>query len=153
MLQVFRAQNEHGVDTEVLSAEQAREIHPLLYLDDIGVIGYDTLTGYCDPHLTTTAYANRAKALGVTIHPDTPVTGFKINGSIKTIETPNNNFIAPQVILAAGPWTHNIGRLIGVEFPYEVSRHKVITLKIEQPYQLDVVTVVMHPLKNQIDHL
>jgi sarcosine oxidase subunit beta len=27
--------------------------------------------------------------------------------------------------------------MIGLEFPYEASRHKVITLKIERPYQLD----------------
>ena len=39
--------------------------------------------------------------------------------------------------MAAGPWTHNLGRMIGVEFPYVNSRHKVITLKIDQPYQLD----------------
>ena len=135
MLQVFRSQNAHGVDTELLTADQAREIHPLLYLDDIGVIGYDTLTGYCDPHLTTTAYANRAKALGVTVHTDTPVTGLKLNGLLKTVETPQGNFEAPQVILAVGPWTHNIGQMIGVQFPFDVSRHKVITLKIDQPYQ------------------
>jgi sarcosine oxidase subunit beta len=37
--------------------------------------------------------------------------------------------------MAAGPWTHNLGRMIGIEFPYETSRHKVITLRIPQVYQ------------------
>jgi sarcosine oxidase subunit beta len=27
--------------------------------------------------------------------------------------------------------------MIGVDFPYEVSRHKVVTLKIDEPYQLN----------------
>lgn len=135
MLQVFRAQNKHGVDTELLSSEQVRDIHPLLQVDDVGVIGYDTLTGYCDPHLTTTAYANRAKDLGAAIHTGTPVTGLKLNGTTKAVNTPNGTFEAPTVILAAGPWTNAIAKTIGLEFPYEVSRHKVITLKINQPYQ------------------
>lgn len=135
MLAVFRSQNEHGIDTEVLTPAEATEIHPLLQFDDVGVIGYDTQTGYADPHLTTTAYAQRARDLGVTIHTDTPVTGLHLNGSLKTVTTPAGNFESPVVILTAGPWTHALGRMIGVEFPYEVSRHKVITLKIDQPYQ------------------
>jgi len=135
MLEVFRIQNEHGVDTEVLSPEQLREIHPLLQVNDVDVIGYDTLTGYCDPHLTTTSYANRAKDLGVTIHTNMPVTGLKLNGAIKTVETSKGHFEAPVIILAAGPWTNVIAQTAGLEFPYEVSRHKVITLKIKQPYQ------------------
>jgi glycine/D-amino acid oxidase-like deaminating enzyme len=137
MLAVFHAQNKYGVDTELLSADQAREIHPLLYLDDADVIGYDSLTGYCDPHLTTTAYAQRAKELGVSIYTDTVVTGLKLNGSLKSVETPDGNFEAPVVILAAGPWTNAIAQTIGIEFPYEVSRHKVVTLKINRTYQAD----------------
>lgn len=137
MLTVFRTQNKYGIDTKTLTATEANGVHPLLYLDDVGVIGYDTLTGYCDPHLTTTSYAQRAKELGVSIYTDTPVTGFKLNGSLKTVETPLGNFEGQVVILAVGPWTQNIGQMIGVKFPYETSRHKVITLKIDQPYLPD----------------
>ena len=114
MLQVFATQNEHGVDTKELTPEQLREIHPLLQVDDVGVIGYDTLTGYCDPHLTTTSYANRARALGVSIHTDTPVTGLKLNGATKIVETAGNSFEAPVVILAAGPWTNIIAKTAGI---------------------------------------
>ncbi len=135
MLQVFRTQNEHGIDTEVLTAKQAQKIHPLLQLDDIDVIGYDTLTGYCDPHLTTTAYATRAQDLGVTIHTDTAVSGLKLNGATKSVETSNGTFESTTVILAAGPWTNFIAQTAGLKFPYEISRHKVITLKIKQPYR------------------
>lgn len=134
---VFRLQNKYGVDTRTLTPAEAHQTHPLLQFDDVGVIGYDTLTGYCDPYLTTTAYAQRAKDLGVAIHTDTPVTGFRLNGQTKIVETPDGAFEAPLVILVAGPWTNQISRMIGVEFPYVVSRHKVITLKISQPYQAD----------------
>lgn len=135
MLAVFGRQNAYGIDTEELTPAQLKAIHPLLQVEDVGVIGYDTQTGYADPYLTTTAYAQRAKELGVTIQTDTPVTGLQLNGGGAKVETPQGTFVAPTVILAAGPWTHALGHMIGVQFPFEVSRHKVITLKIKQPYR------------------
>lgn len=137
MQAVFRRQNENGIDTTTVSHEEAAEIHPLLYLGDVEVIGYDTRGGYCDPCLTTTSYARRAQELGVTVETDTPVTGIHLNGRVKTVRTPSGDFECSTVVLAAGPWTHTLGKMIGVEFPYVVSRHKVITLKGDQPYQID----------------
>ena len=132
---VFRKQNDHGIDTRILSPKEARQIHPLIQVEDVGVIGYDSFTGYADPHQTTMAYANQAKALGVTIHTDTPVTGLLLKGMHKIVQTPVGNFESQAVIMAAGPWMHRLGQMIGVEFPYVNSRHKVITLKIDQPYR------------------
>ena len=137
MQAVFRMQNECGIDTETISREEAAQIHPLLHLDDVEVIGYDTRGGYCDPHLTTTSYARRAEELGVTIHTDTPVTGIRLNGQIKSVQTPTGDFESSIVVLAAGPWTQMLGQMLGVEFPYVITRHKVITLKSDQPYQID----------------
>jgi glycine/D-amino acid oxidase-like deaminating enzyme len=137
MQTVFAMQNKYGVDTKTLTPAEAHQIHPLLNFEDVGVIGYDTLTGYCDPYLTTTTYAQRAKAFGVTIHTDTPVTGFQINGRTKVVQTPQGSFESPVVIVLAGPWTNQIIGPIGLRFPYVTSRHKVITLKIDRPYQAD----------------
>ena len=134
---VFRKQNEHGIDTAVLTPEEACEVHPLLRYDDAGVIGYDSFTGFADPYLTTTAYAKRARELGVDVRTDTAVTNITLNGSSKTIHTTQGDFEVPVVIMAVGPWTNRLGAMIGVQFPFEVSRHKVITLKIERPYRLD----------------
>ncbi len=137
MLDVFARQNARGIDTRILSAEEARAYHPLLRYDDAEVIGYDTQAGYADPYLTTTAYARRAKDLGVTIHTGTAVTGLSLDGAVKTVETTAGTFESPVVILIAGPWTNAIAGLAGVSFPYETSRHKVITLKIDEPYRRD----------------
>lgn len=134
---VFRRQNEKGIDTATLTAEEAHQIHPLLQFEDVGVIGYDSMAGYADPYLTTTAYAARAKEMGVEFCLDTAVTNISLNGDMKTIETTKGTFESPVVVMAVGPWTHNLGRMIGVDFPFEVSRHKVITLKIKRPYSLE----------------
>jgi len=135
MLEVFARQHARGIDTRVLSAEEAAEMHPLLFYGDAEVIGYDSQAGYADPYLTTTSYARRAKDLGVAIHSDTTVKGFHAAGDLWTVETDRGGFTAPQVVLAAGPWTNALVAGLGVTFPYEISRHKVITLKIDQPYE------------------
>ncbi|HEX6386741.1 MAG TPA: FAD-binding oxidoreductase [Anaerolineae bacterium] len=137
MQAVFRRQNANGIDTAVLCPAEALDIHPWLQLDDVAVIGYDTQAGYADPYLTTTSYARRAREVGVTIYTDAAVTDFRLNGAAKTIQTTAGDIEAPVVMVAAGPWTQAIGQMIGVTFPYEVSRHKVITLKIDEPYQLN----------------
>jgi sarcosine oxidase, subunit beta len=149
MQAVFRLQNEYGIDTRTLSREEALEIHPLLYLDDVEVIGYDTQAGYADPNRTTAAYAQRAGELGVTLRPNTPVTGLKANGATFTVETPEGDFETGALIMAAGPWTNSLGQSLGLNFPYENSRHKVITLKINQPYHngLPIVKDLMTPDK------
>ncbi|MCX7853754.1 MAG: FAD-binding oxidoreductase [Caldilineales bacterium] len=134
MLRVFAEQNAHGIDTAVLDPAAAHEIHPLLSYHDVEVIGYDTFTGYADPYLTTTAYANRARDLGVTIHTNTPVTRLSSEGRVKVVETTDGTWHAPLVLLAAGPWTNAIAATAGLHFPYEISRHKVITLRIARPY-------------------
>ena len=134
MEEVFRAQNERGVDTETLTQDEARKVHPLLRLDDVAVIGYDTMTGFCDPKLTTSSYATRAAELGASILADTPVIGVQIRGEMKIVQIPSGSVEAPVLVIAAGPWTQTIGDMIGVQFPYASSRHKVITLKASEPY-------------------
>ena len=135
MLAVFARQNARGIDTRVLSPREAAEMHPLLDYGDAEVIGYDSQAGYADPYLTTTSYANRAKALGVAIHTDTTVTGLRAVAGLTTVQTNRGDFTAPQVVLAAGPWTNRLAAGLGLSFPYEISRHKVITLKIARPYE------------------
>ncbi len=135
MLAVFAQQNARGIDTRVLSAAEAAEMHPLLSYEDAKVIGYDSQAGYADPYLTTTSYANRAKQLGVAIQTDTIVTRLRAAAGLTTVTTNHGDFTAPQLVLAAGPWTNRVAASLGLAFPYEISRHKVITLKIARPYE------------------
>ncbi|HSG18373.1 MAG TPA: FAD-binding oxidoreductase [Anaerolineae bacterium] len=137
MMAVFRKQKAYDIDTAIMSPAEARNVHPLIQVEDVDVIGYDSMAGYADPYLTTTAYARRAKDLGVGIETGAAVTGIDLNGATKMVHTTNVAYESPVVVLAAGPWVNQLGRMIGVSFPYEVSRHKVVTLKIDQRYQPD----------------
>lgn len=135
MSAVFCGQNAHGIDTAILTPAEALKAHPLLQFDDVDVIGYDTMAGYVDPYLTNMAYAQRAKEMGVVIKSDTAVTDLHLNGASKRVQTTNGDYESAVVIIATGPWANQLGGMIGINFPFEVSRHKVITLKIDRPYE------------------
>lgn len=137
MLDVFARQNVYGIDTRVLEPEDVEALHPLLHVADAGVIGYDTQAGYADPYLTTTSYINRARELGVRIYTDTAVTKLTHSSGLSTVSTTQGAFEGPVVIVAGGPWTNAIIASLGLALPYEISRHKVITLKIDRPYERD----------------
>ncbi|MEC9069325.1 MAG: FAD-binding oxidoreductase [SAR324 cluster bacterium] len=137
MESVFSTQNKFGSETQTLTPSEAGKLHPLLQFQDVDVIGFELRSGYCDPYLTTVAYAQRAKDLGVKIYTAAPVNGIRIKGPNKIVETPEIDFETSEIILAAGPWTNALGKMIEVNFPYEISKHKVLTLKIDQPYQKD----------------
>ena len=134
MEEVFRQQNSLGIVTATLTPEEARKIHPLLSLDGVDVIGYDSRAGYCDPHLATTSYVARATELGARVYTDTAATGLRIDHRAKVVDTPSGRFEAPAVVMACGPWTNGLARSIGLRLPYVVSRHQVVTLKTDQPY-------------------
>ena len=134
---VFKMQNKYGIDTQTMTPVEAKEYHPLLQYDDVDVIGYESRTGYCDPYLTTTSYAKRAKDLGVQIFTETHVTGINFKGNIKSIQAKKCTYETENLIMIAGPWTKSLGRMIGVDFPFSITKHKVLTLKIDMPYQKD----------------
>jgi sarcosine oxidase subunit beta len=134
---VFEMQNKYGIDTQVLTPKEAKECHPLLQFDDVDVIGYESRTGYCDPYMTTTSYAKRAKDLGVQFFTETLVTEIQRKGNIKTVHTQNGSFETEKIIMIAGPWTKDLGQMLGVNFPFSITKHKVLTLKINKPYQKD----------------
>jgi len=137
MEQVFKMQNKYGIDTQTLTPNDAKQIHPLINYDDVDVIGYESRTGYCDPYLTTTAYAKRAKDLGVKILSGCQVSGIIINGLNKVVQTQLGEFESPKIIITAGPWTNNLTKKLEVELPYVTTKHKVLTLKINRPYEKD----------------
>ena len=58
----------------------------------------------------------------------------RLQGDLKILQTPHGEFAAPTIILATGPWTHTFEPMLGVKFPFVISKHKVITLRIDRPY-------------------
>src|SRR6201985_1111699 len=67
-----------GLELELVSAEQARELFPLMSTDGGGWGSYLASDGYLDPSLLTTALVDGARAGGCRVFTHTRVTGIDV---------------------------------------------------------------------------
>ena len=135
-----------GVDTRVLEPDDIRAGWPYLHTEDLVSATYSPRDGFADPYLATTAIAARARELGAVIQTEHPVTGIAAgpNGRL-TVRTARADFEAPVVVIAAGCWSGEVGKLAGVEIPvFPHRRSKFVTaefpgdrIPLETPFIID----------------
>ena len=102
--------------------------------------------GAADPHRTLKAFRRSAEAAGVTI-----LEGFKVSaidrvGSDWKVHTEARDFIAPNVVNAAGAWAARIAAMVGDEIPLGVKASMMIVTERIAPLVKPVVGVVGRPL-------
>jgi sarcosine oxidase subunit beta len=115
-----------GIRTELLSPEALHDIMPGLETSDLIAAAYEPDAGYADPHLTVNAYADAARRCGAAILLNSEVTGVRFSGGrVAGVDTPNEQFDAPQVLNCAGPWGARVARMAGVEVPIDSCRSQV----------------------------
>lgn len=112
----LRFQQQMGVPVRWVSTDEIRDIHPSLVLDDVLGGTLCTSDGWADPYSSTMGFAQRARALGVEIVEDTPVTGLTYDsGKITGVETPVGNIATSTVVIAAGAHAGEVGKLADVD--------------------------------------
>jgi len=122
-------QRELGVEVDLLSPQEIREIVPGLNIDDVLGVSFCPTDGYADPYSVVTGFASASKRLGVKIWEDTEVTGIELSGDrVKGVVTSQGRFEAPIIVNAAGPYAGIVGRMAGLQIPIRPSkRHIFIT--------------------------
>jgi len=130
----MKLQNSLGIDTRVVSYSEAREICPGLAADDAVGFTFHNRDGHADPFLTTFAYMEAAKRLGVTFHRFTEVTDVKtVSGRIAGVVTNRGEIDAPVVVNAAGGYSQIIANMAGVRIPNFSERHEIIITEPVEP--------------------
>ncbi|MGO9804235.1 MAG: GcvT family protein [Steroidobacteraceae bacterium] len=113
-----------GMETEMISLEQAREFNPLI--DPKHFIGalWRADGGHCDPSGTTHAYAKAARKLGATVERFTRVSSLaqRRDGSWDVV-TDKGTVHAEHVVNCAGLWAREVGHLVGIELPVLAMQH------------------------------
>jgi dimethylglycine dehydrogenase len=116
-----------GMDLEIISADEAEKLFPLM--DKRHFIGamYDPIEGHVDPYGVTHAYAKSAQIGGAEIARHTRVKDLKQrpDGSWDVI-TDQGNVHAEHVVNAAGLWAREVGRLVGIELPILAMEHQYL---------------------------
>ena len=123
----------YGLPMELVSAEDARRLFPLMVTD--GVLGAAWLPtdGYLDPSGLTQALAAGARSRGATILPRTRVTGIGVErGQVTGVTTDRGQISAEVVVNAGGMFAAEIGRMAGITVPIIPFAHQyLVTEPIE----------------------
>ena len=123
-------QQECGIQTSIISREEAQEIAPGFYLDDCAAIAYEPVSGYADPSGTAAAYSARARDMGATVMLQSPATGIEVaGGKVVAVTTRDRRIETPAVVVATGPWSRRFLLQHGIDLPLEATRHEVIHLR------------------------
>jgi dimethylglycine dehydrogenase len=113
-----------GMETEMISMEQAREYNPLV--DPKYFIGalWRVDGGHCDPAGTTNAYVKAARTMGAAVERFTRVLSLeqRSDGSWNVV-TDKGTVHAEHVVNCAGLWAREVGHMVGIELPVLAMEH------------------------------
>jgi 4-methylaminobutanoate oxidase (formaldehyde-forming) len=131
-MESFEEQVEHanvnGVEARIVDPAEMAGLAPAL--DVTHVLGgyFVPKDGYLDPVRCARAYAAAAEDRGVTVRTGAQVTGLPVHdGRVVGVETTRDFIEAEHVVVAAGPWTGAIAKMVGFVPPMQPIRHQRAT--------------------------
>jgi len=132
-------QRSMGADVRVIAPDDARALVPALNVDDALAAAWGPTDGHASPNDVVQAYAAQARARGVRIVEETPVTGIVVErGRVAGVLTPAGTIATRLVVNAAGPWAPLVGRMVGLELPVDPRRRHI--------FVTDAFDGIRHPL-------
>jgi len=128
----FRAgaelQRSLGVDTQLLTAEEAGAIVSGIALDDIVGASFCADDGIADPAGLTQGYATLARRAGADVRLGVDVIEIQTDGAVVTgVRTTEGSVSTPVVVNAAGPWAGTLAATAGIRLPLEPIPRMVVT--------------------------
>ena len=123
----------YQLECELISPRRARELYPIMAVDDLAGAIWLPGDGRANPADLTAALARGARHKGVTIKERTRVTGILTKGqTVQGVRTDQGDVEAEVVVNCAGQWAKQVGAMCGVTVPLHSAEHfYVVTEQIE----------------------
>ncbi|WP_170416048.1 GcvT family protein [Ruegeria atlantica] len=119
-----------GLEAEVIDAARAKELWPLIEVDDVIGAVWSPADGRVNPSDVALALSKGARARGVKIWEDTRVTGLqKKGGRISGVEIGEHVIEADEVVIASGLWSREVAAMAGAHMPLYACEHFYILTK------------------------
>ena len=142
-----------GLEVEVISPHEAREMYPLLNIDDLEGAVFLPKDGQTNPIDVTQALAKGAKMGGAKIFENVRVCGIETKSAgtsgarrVSGVEIEHTGGSETKIISAeivvncAGLWGHQVGKMAGVNVPLHAAEHfYIVTEDIGMPSNLPVL--------------
>lgn len=137
--QNVKMQNELGVPSRMLTAQEARALSPLLSGDDLLGAAFSPRDGHVTPDAAVQGYAFAARALGARLETRCEVTGIDVrDGEITSVETTQGSVRTSTVICAAGAWSRACSKMVGADLPVTPVRRQILFTEAIADLQGDV---------------
>ena len=122
-----------GLEMHLLTPAEARELWPLMEIDDVVGAAFLPTDGQANPSDITLALAKGARMRGAVIIEDCAVTGVEVkDGRVGAVVTERGRVECEVVVNCCGQWAREFGRLAGVNVPLVSVQHQyVVTDRIE----------------------
>ncbi len=122
-----------GLPLDLLSADQACELFPLMVTDEVRCASYLPTDGYLDPSQLTYALIEAAREGGCQVFTHTRVHAIDVvGGRVRGVKTEWGDVEAEIVVNAGGMFAAEIGRLAGVRVPIVPFAHEYL---VTQPFR------------------
>jgi len=122
-----------GLPLEMLSADEAAALFPLMSTDGVRAASYLPTDGYLDPSQLTYALAEGAREGGCRIYTHTRVTAIDVEGGrVRGVQTEWGPIEAEVVVNAGGMFAAEIGRMARVRVPVVPFAHEYL---VTQPFR------------------
>jgi glycine/D-amino acid oxidase-like deaminating enzyme len=118
-----------GIDTRVLTPEEARDVVPQLAIDDLCAAVFNEVAGIVTPDLVVQGCVRRAVRLGASVEQSCAVERIVVEGGrVAGVETARGRIDTDCVVLTAGVWSRALAETAGFDLPVEPERrHMYVT--------------------------
>lgn len=125
-----------GLDVSLVPLDEITDIVPVLDVNGMQAVGatFCPTDGHANPFKTTFAYAHAAEQLGAKIHTHTLVKNIKTkNNQVSEVLTDKGSVKTTWVVDAAGAWSSEIAKMVGILIPNKPFRKEVLATERLQP--------------------
>ena len=135
-----KVQRECGLSTQILTPREAQKIVPELSLDGIVAATFNPDDGVVFPWPFVWGFAQAATKLGVELSTFTEVAGIDVHGMtiegvrVRKADGTEHTIKTNKVVNAAGAWSPEIAKLVGVELPNKPHRHEICSTEPLKPW-------------------
>jgi sarcosine dehydrogenase len=116
-----------GLEMHLLDPKEAQELWPLMQVDDVVGAAFLPTDGQVSPSDITMSLAKGARQNDVTIAEGAKVTEIEVEaGRVRAVATDKGRITCDKLVICAGQWSRDIGRLAGVNVPLVSVQHQYL---------------------------
>ena len=116
-----------GLEMQVISPDEAEALFPLIDKTGLEGAAFIPEDGHVDPASLCQAIATGARQKGVSIRQGVKVLDFAVrDGRVTEVHTSDGIYTAETVTIAAGMWSHALGKKLGIVIPACAVEHQYI---------------------------